>query len=366
MKPLLTLLVSAATVSAATLAAATIPMDSARGDKLFETAGCVQCHRLKGVGGTTASDLGRVLDRAYSPADLASTMWNHAPTMWKTIEAKTLKVGDVDEQAAADLFVSFYSARYFELPGDAARGKRLFTGKSCTNCHGLTASSNPNAKPVNQWQTLTDPVAMVGAMWNHSPAMWSELSKKNIQWPALSSQDLTDLLVYLRNSSPAARGAAQMFRITAGENGEALFDSKGCAACHKSPRPSAALTLTGVAASMWNHASFLHLEPPRLDTREMREVLSYYWAKQFFESTGDASKGRHLFSSKRCVECHSGNGPGPLLSDKAGTWNGITMVSALWRHGPAMLNQMNGKRIQWPVFKTGEMADLIAFMNGKR
>ena len=87
--------------------AATLPMDSVRGDKLFESQGCVQCHRLKGMGGTTATDLGRVLDRAYTPADLASTMWNHAPTMWKTIQEKALHVGDLDQQAAADLFASF-------------------------------------------------------------------------------------------------------------------------------------------------------------------------------------------------------------------------------------------------------------------
>ena len=35
--------------------------------------------------------------------------------------------GDLNEQAAADLFAYFYSARFFEMPGDAARGKRAFS-----------------------------------------------------------------------------------------------------------------------------------------------------------------------------------------------------------------------------------------------
>ena len=346
--------------------AATLPMDSVRGDKLFESQGCVQCHRLKGMGGTTATDLGRVLDRAYTPADLASTMWNHAPTMWKTIQEKALHVGDLDQQAAADLFASFYSARYFEMPGDAARGKRLLTGQACSNCHGLTTSPNPRARPINQWQSVTDPVALVGAMWNHSSDMWSELSAKKIAWPTLTPQDLTDLLVYLRNISPAARAAAGTFQITEGARGAALFESKGCTACHKTEqRLGPVLTLTGEAASMWNHATFLHLEPPRLDTAEMREVLSYYWARQFFESTGEAAKGRRLFASKHCADCHSGGGPGPVLTDKAGTWNGITMLSGLWRHGPAMLQEMNRKKVAWPSFRAGEMADLIAYMNAK-
>jgi mono/diheme cytochrome c family protein len=336
------------------LSAATLPMDSQRGDKLFETEGCVQCHRLKGAGGMTASDLGRVLDRAYTPDDLASTMWNHAPTMWKTINEKAFKVGDVDQQAAADLFAAFYSARYFEMPSDASRGKRLFTTKSCAGCH-----------QPGQFRDQSDPIALVGAMWNHSSEMWGRISAKKMQWPALTSQDLADLLVYLRNASPAARNTPPMLQITTGENGAKLFESKGCLACHKSAIPAGNLTLTGVAAAMWNHASLLRSEPPRLDTSEMREVVSYYWAKPFFESSGNAAKGRRIFNAKRCVECHSGAGPGPVLADKAGTWNGITMVSALWRHGPAMLNEMQRRKIAWPAFRSGEMTDLIGYLNQK-
>ncbi len=346
------------------LQAATIPMDSARGDRLFASQGCIQCHRLRGKGGTMGPDLGRILDRAYTPSLLAGTMWNHAPAMWSAIQAESVNVGDIDRQAAADLFASFYSARYFEMPGDAGRGKKLFASKSCETCHGLASSPNPNAKPVNQWQGLSDPIALTGAMWNHSPAMWSELSQRKLSWPNMTSQDLSDLLVYLRNVSPS-KGGPPMFRITAGEDGEKLFATKGCVACHNAQRPTAAskLTLTGVAAAMWNHASLLRAEPPRLDADEMREVLSEYWARQFFESSGDTARGKRLFAAKHCAECHTGAGPGPVLASKARTYNGITMVSALWRHGPAMLEQMKLKHVAWPVFKVDEMADLIAWLN---
>ena len=358
MRPLLT-----GFIALSALRAATIPMDSARGDQVFQSQGCIQCHKLRGEGGSIGPDLGRVLDRAYTPSLLAAAMWNHAPAMWTTIQAENVKVGDINQQAAADLFAYFYSARYFEMPGDAARGKKLFASKSCETCHGLTSSPNPNAKPVNHWQGLSDPVALVGAMWNHSSAMRSELSQRKISWPNMTSQDLSDLLVYLRNVSPPKGGTA-VFRITAGEDGEKLFASKGCATCHNAQRPAASkLTLTGVAASLWNHASQLHAEPPRLSADEVREVLSEYWARQFFESSGDVSRGKRLFTAKHCVECHTGAGPAPVLSAKAGTYNGMTMVSALWRHGPTMLEQMNQKHIAWPVFKVGEMADLIAWLN---
>jgi mono/diheme cytochrome c family protein len=353
----------AALLTAATLGAATLPMDSVRGDVLFQLQGCVQCHSLKGVGGQSAPDLGRVLDRAYTPALLAGTMWNHAPVMWTAIRTKGLKVGDLDQQASADLFASFYSARYFEMAGDAGRGRRLFASKSCERCHGLTASPNPSAKPVNQWQSLNDPIALVGAMWNHSPAMWSELSSRKISWPTMTAQDLTDLQVYLRNSVPARPGAA-VFSITAGAEGEKIFADKGCGKCHSAAEaPNAGMSLTGVAAAMWNHAPLLKNEPPRLSSEEMREVLSVYWARQFFRGTGDAGQGKRVFAAKRCVQCHAGAGPGPDLAAKAGTYNGMSMVSALWRHGPAMLEQMDQKKIKWPVFRAGEMADVIAWLN---
>lgn len=57
-----------------------------------------------------------------------------------------------------------------------------------------------------------------------------------------------------------------------------------------------------------------------------------------------------------------------MLAVKSGTYNGTTMVSALCRHGPTMLEQimleqMNQKNIARPVFKAGEMSDLMAWLN---
>ena len=31
----------------------------------------------------------------------------------------------------------------------------------CAGCHGLTSAANPKAKPVSQWQTLNDPLALI-------------------------------------------------------------------------------------------------------------------------------------------------------------------------------------------------------------
>ena len=50
-------------------------------------------------------------------------------------------------------------------------------------------------------------------------------------------------------------------------------------------------TLTDIAARMWDHglrmpAATIHLEPG-----EMREILSYVWAEQFFQDRGRCGPG---------------------------------------------------------------------------
>ncbi len=353
--------------SATALAAGIPDMDSVRGEKVFVDMGCIQCHELNGRGGKIGPNLLRVLDRAFTPAELASTMWNHAPGMWAKGTERNVTVGRLTVNDAADLLAMLYASRFFEKAGDAARGKELFTEKACAKCHGITTPVNPKAKPLSLWQGLSDPVALVSANWNHSSDMWDEVQRKNFKWPTLNSQEMTDLLVYIRTSSAAARAEKPKFHILAGETGASLFTSRGCATCHDPSKIAAKeSTLTSIAASMWNHASFLHNKPPRFEGDEMRSVLGYYWAGQFFGVNGSAVRGKKVFEAKRCTECHAGAGPGPKLAEQAGTFNPIRMVSVIWSHGPQMKNMMEQKNIPWPTFKAGEMADMLAFLNEQK
>ncbi len=348
--------------------AATIAADSTRGERLFTSLSCVECHSVNGVGGKIGPDLGRRIDRNFTVASLASTMWNHAPTMWAAMRERDIRIGDMDEQGAADLFAYFYSARFFDKPGDAGRGKRLFTERACALCHGLTEAVKPGIKPVSQWDTIAHPIALTEAMWNHSPNMLTEFKLKKIPWPVLSGQDLSDLLVYLRNL-PSTREKPGVFETATGANGEAIFQAKGCVRCHHSGSSLApqikGRTLTEIAAEMWDHAPRMKVTPAHFDPGEMRELLSYLWARQFFEDSGDAGRGRRVFSTKHCETCHGDPSSGaPKLT--GGAFTGITMVSALWHHGPRMLEQMKSKGVRWPRFDRREMSDLIAYLNSPK
>jgi mono/diheme cytochrome c family protein len=358
------------------LHAATVAADSERGAQLFESLACIQCHSINGKGGTVAPDLGRRIDRDFTPASLAATMWNHAPAMWAAMRTRNIKAGDLNEQAAADLFAYFYSARFFEKLGDAGRGKRLFSSKHCSECHDLEVTKTSGAKPVAQWDSLSQPLALVNELWNHAATMRQEFAAKKLNWPDLTAQDLTDMLVYLRNL-PSTLNANARVEITSGANGQALFDSKGCAACHGG---KAALTsrlkgktLTDIAVAMWEHEPRMPAAPAPLSLGDMREIVSYLWAEQFFEDAGSPTAGARVFAAKRCAACHndasSNNASGaPKLTGTGRPFsaaNATTIVSTLWHHGPQMLDEMKTTGIAWPRFEGQDMANLIAYLNAQ-
>ena len=363
------LLVPAALALAAQAQGPPFQADSSRGAKVFETLDCIQCHSVNGRGGTTAPDLGRLVDRNFTPASLAATMWNHAPTMWSAMRGRGIQPGDLNDQAAADLFAYFYSARFFDKPGDAARGKQVFSSKHCADCHGLTAAKLPAAKPVSQWESIGHPIVLVDAMWNHAATMREEFARRKLPWAELTSQELTDLLVYLRNL-PGERGTTAGIEITSGAKGATLFQSKGCAACHAGGLELTSrlknMTLTDIAVAMWNHEPKMTPTPGHIDIEEMRELVSYLWAGQFFADSGNPAGGARIFASKHCVTCHNDASSGaPALPAAGQTFTGATMVSALWRHGTRMLGQMKNKSIAWPHFDAREMSDTIAYLDSK-
>jgi cytochrome c551/c552 len=339
--------------------------DSARGARLFETLSCVQCHSVNGKGGTAGPDLGRMLDRGFTPATLAATMWNHAPGMWAAMRDRQITAGELDQQAARDLMAFFYAARFFEKPGDAGRGKRAFQGLGCAGCHAVQASSG--------WEALADPIALVDAMWNHRAQMQSAAASKGVPFPELSAQDLTDMLVYLRNQ-PGPREQTGVFRIEAAGAGDAIFQSAGCAKCHQTVNTLAlsvqGKTLTEIAAEMWNHAPLMAAAGApavSLAPGQMRDLIGAFWAAKFFEDAGRPAAGSRVFANKNCAACHNDATSGaPHLPVAGREFDGAAMISVLWRHGPGMLDRMKTKGIEWPRFDGAQMADLIAYLSAAK
>jgi mono/diheme cytochrome c family protein len=342
------------------------PGDAHRGEELFRTAQCIQCHSLNGRGGSSAPDLATRVDRNYTATVMAGLMWNHAPQMWKAIRKQGIPQPRLTPDQASDLFAYFVSARYFELPGDAARGKQAFTAKRCAECHGITESKAAGAPPVAKWESLSDPLILAQQMWNHGARMKEAFAARKLTRPSLSGQELKDMLVYLQNQ-PETRNLVANFELPPSSNAE-LFKSKGCVECHTGRLALESRlrnqTLTQIAADMWNHQPSMRQPPPHLSQQEIRQIIGYLWVRQYFRGEGNAERGKKVFAEKRCATCHNDASSGaPKLSKGADAYSAITVVSALWGHGPQMLDQMSQKGIEWPRFTSPQMSDLIAYLN---
>jgi len=341
--------------------------DARRGEQLFQTEQCIQCHSLNGRGGHMAPDLSRRVDRDYTPTVMASLMWNHAPDMWAAMKREGIAKAELSAESASDLFAYFVAARYFEKPGDAGRGKQAFTAKHCAECHGVTTSNYEGAPPIATWESLADPSVLAQQMWNHGAKMREAFTKRKLQWTQLTGQELTDMLVYLQNL-PETRKLAQNFQFPASDSGAALFQSKGCTECHGAKIPLENLlrnqSLTEIAADMWNHQPSMKNPPPQLSQEEMRQILAYIWGRQYFRGNGNAERGKKVFSDKSCATCHNDASSGaPKLAKGKDGYSDISIISALWDHGPRMLQGMTERKLSWPRFTTEQMADLIAYLN---
>jgi mono/diheme cytochrome c family protein len=357
----------------APLHAAAVSADSTRGAQVFELQGCAKCHALDGVGPNIGPDLGRVADRGFTPAALAATMWNHAPAMWAETRLRSVPPPSMDEQQAADLFAFFYSVRFFEEPGDAGRGKWLFASKRCAACHGIDEplGTERTVKPVAEWTAASDPLELVETMWNHSTAMRDEMARRNIRLPQLTGQDLADLLVYTRRVSKRP-AVTPVFQPSAPDAGKTLFESKRCIACHGPMTHFLSTdvhdaTLTDIAADMWNHGLDMSLRNTTFAPGEMRQIAEYIWFSRTIEGQGELGRGAQAFTAKKCVICHDDPASGapslPGLTANGKYFSGATMVSALTRHGPVMLDKMREKHLAWPHFSADEMSSLIAYLN---
>ncbi len=341
-----------------------VDADAQRGAVVFERQLCTRCHTASGRNTGTAPSFERRFERDYTPAGIASRMWNHAPRMWAAIREAQMDIPRLSEADAADLFAFFYARGFFEKRGDAVRGEHVFRTK-CSRCH---AAQGPG-KPVNQWTSLTDSIELVDRLWNHSREMGEALDARKRPWPELSPAELADLLAYVQNL-PQMRMKTATFNLPTGKGGRALLSAKGCAACHRGREALEGRlgrqTLTMIAASMWNHAPVARGQAAELSVDEMREILAYVWSTDFFRSRGDAADGRKVFGV-RCEPCHGNPAVGApdLRASGQPRYTAITMVWALWTHGPKMLQEVDNQKLNWPELSEVEMEDLIAFLDFK-
>ena len=83
---------------------------------------------------------------------------------------------------------------------------------------------------------------------------------------------------------------------------------------------------------------------------------------------GDPIRGERLYRDKNCSFCHENRRAAtgaPDLTQLSEQFSPVTIASAVWRHGPTMLDAMKQQKLTWPEFHGSEMSNLIAYLNSR-
>jgi cytochrome c2 len=357
--------------------------DPLAGSRVFGTKGCVKCHAVGGAGGKVGPDLGRIA-RPRSFYELAAGMWNHLPKMGERMRELGIARPQLDARETSDLIGFLYTLDYFDPPGNVETGRRLFTEKKCIVCHqtgGTGGVVGPNLDFLRQFGS---PILIASELWNHGPAMAEAMRAKGIVRPTFKDAELRDLITYLKAASQTQPEGPLYVLPGRADEGQLLFRDKGCILCHRvggeggRVGPDLAerglhLSLTQFAAAMWNKAPEMMKEMkarsisvPRLQAREMADLVAYLYAVRYLAEPGDPRKGRELATAKGCLGCHSIDGTGgkvgPDLAKVKGLDSAPAVIAALWNHGFIMAERAERRQVTWPRFRPEEMSHLVAFL----
>lgn len=356
--------------------------DPRAGMQIFIQKGCAHCHPLFSEGSRGAPNLASTLSSRTSVSEVVADMWNHAPAMWKDMKARQKPLPHFTEAEMTSLLAFLYSIRSVDQPGEPRHGHHLLIEKGCITCHKIGRQGGrvgPDLRTLREHRLNL--VSWIRAVWNHAPTMEAQMASRGIPWPELQDTDVTDIISHLQGSDHRALRILPL-RAADAEAGRALFEKKGCAFCHTlrgvSPSDAPKLisirlpgTLPQFVARMWNHIPAMRARMQAKSVRheefsdeEMSDLLAYVFVERFFETTGNPTRGRELFSKKGCGSCHTveGESARPALSPQEGSSAPAHFATVVWNHGPTMYNTLADRVDLWPQFWPGEMADLIAYL----
>jgi mono/diheme cytochrome c family protein len=205
-----------------------VPGDAEKGRRLFESKGCNRCHTLGGKG--RGPDLSQL--NVDTPIVWAQRMWNHGAAMAAVMKEKNVPWPTFQNQEMLDL-LSFLQknssgVRHESglLPANPSKGRTLFQSKGCVSCHSLGGQGGKIGPDLTlQREKPLSLAQFAGAMWNHSPEMWSKMEKNKIARPEFAEQEMADLISYLYL-------VGYLEPVGRVDYGAEVFNEKHCSNCH--------------------------------------------------------------------------------------------------------------------------------------
>ena len=269
------------------------PGDEALGRNIFLDRSCRSCHAIDPSTEAKLAPAVYQMVNFHGPISLAVALWNHGESMLQRMAERRIPWPQFKAKEVADL-VSYIRAgndlvplMQKQLPGNPARGRQLFTSRSCADCHESTSGGpriGPNLATTGAPESVS---SVVAGLWNHYPKMVQAISAKGMARTQMTIADMEDLLAYvywLRAYGMEGNSAS----------GRVLYETKHCATCHSKTSEGflTAPSLVGHEASkspyamlagIWNHGPKMqvlleerHIEWPALTGDEMRHIFAFF------------------------------------------------------------------------------------------
>jgi mono/diheme cytochrome c family protein len=181
-----------------------VPGTPERGRKLFADKRCGACHAVGGRGPRIGPDLGTAKHHV-SLTEFAARMWNHQEPMAQRMKEQKITAPTLTGQDMADVLAYLYVSRYFDPPGDTARGATLVKDKGCVTCHTVRGAGGKGAGDFAQSKVAQTAPGLVAGMWNHSRLMERAAEQRTVPWPTLSGNELADVAAYLKSVASAKK-----------------------------------------------------------------------------------------------------------------------------------------------------------------
>lgn len=271
-----------------------------------------------------------------------------------------------------------------EIPDNPLRGRLLFEGKGCVECHRLLGSEPGIGPPLGAGRFKGSFLDLGAALWNHVPGMSVRIESAGLEWPDLDAGDTIELTAFLYFIDYLGRPGDAV-------TGRRVFRGEGCSTCHvvgggevKVGPDLAELERFAsplyVAQEIWNHGpSMLEsirergMRPPSFNEGDLADLSAYI--RQQASATprsrtllapGNPNHGGEVFAAKGCSTCHGadarGGRSGPDLAAFELHESAEAIAGRMWNHALDMRVAMEARGVPWPHFEGPELADLVAFL----
>lgn len=165
--------------------------------------------------------------------------------------------------------------------------------------------------------------------------------------------------------------------------GREVFETKGCMNCHAINGVGGTIgpdfgkhVFVGdefdLFSKMWNHSPKMLLimsrsnrKWPQFTGREFKSLSNFLFFVRYLGEYGNASKGKKLFTSKKCIQCHSVGHPAPgkIPLDSMRIYaSPVLLAQAMWNHSFEMRRLSKKLGVKLPTFSNNEFADLVAYI----